>query len=341
MKQSNSVPFRFLGVLDYFPVDPFSKTNRGQLKDFLKRLADLSIQSTNLIDFLNLGEEEQQLARFIDSACQLYQVGDIRTFLAELPSEILDPTARESFIDQLYTIVKYGQAAAFLYHTAREFPLVRKMRFIAVDLPEEAFDRVPTDEYNPKLEDAVPPGFQWDDTESKSIYQALDVPKPATDKEFAKHARKALEGSKIHAEVQLVYYCELYASAASTAGSWPRVVRSSKDACWLCNAFIQFHGKMHTAKCHGTLHPAWRLPLFSGRLNSIANNFNSRLEQKVSESLKLAIRKDGQTEQPATNEDSLGSVLYNLTTSEGCIEPVPSRSAIEKDLVERTLATVS
>ena len=78
---------------------------------------------------------------------------------------------------------------------------------------------------------------------------------------------------------------------------------------------------MDIAKCHGIIYPEWRLPLFSGRLNSIANNFNGLLEQKLSESLRFAIQAKGQAEQPATNEDSLWSVLRNLHTSEVCIEP--------------------
>jgi hypothetical protein len=72
-----------------------------------------------------------------------------------------------------------------------------------------------------------------------------------------------LKKVEIHAEIQLLFYCELKASELP-----PRVICSSKDACFLCNALIFTHGNMHTPRSHGRLYPGWRLPFFP-KLNEI------------------------------------------------------------------------
>jgi hypothetical protein len=73
---------------------------------------------------------------------------------------------------------------------------------------------------------------------------------------FSQETQKALEESKVHSEIQLIAFCEI----ESVPELFPRVIASSKDACFLCNAFIKTHGKMHTSRTHGRLYPGWRLP---------------------------------------------------------------------------------
>jgi hypothetical protein len=64
--------------------------------------------------------------------------------------------------------------------------------------------------------------------------------------------------NRVHAEIQLVYHY-----AQNPQGIFqPRVLCSSKEACYLCNLFIQTHGKFHTPRSHGNFYREWRLPRF-------------------------------------------------------------------------------
>ena len=60
---------------------------------------------------------------------------------------------------------------------------------------------------------------------------------------------------KIHAEIQLLFYYE-----QNTDLQKPRVICSSKSACFLCNLFIRLYGKYFVARTHGVLYPKWIIP---------------------------------------------------------------------------------
>ena len=309
-------------------LDLQSKVKSQTGKDIFHGFLGLSERLAQLIETPGQGERNSQLELLMDDICRLGQISNIRTLLAEIASEPI--------MNNLAFIMKLADAATLLYSIAREFPLARNMRFVAAELPEKAFAPMPTENCAATLQETIPSKNVWEESKS-SLYSNLGISEHDADREISQYLQITLTEAKVHAEVQLVYYCELNASDKLL---WPRVVSSSKDPCWLCHSFIHIHGKLHTSNSQGRLYPRWRLPLFSGRLSSIAENFNDRLKEKLFESLKLAIQGNRQAEQPATNEDSPGSVLYNLTTSEGCNEPIPFCSAIEKDPVEQTPATV-
>jgi hypothetical protein len=61
--------------------------------------------------------------------------------------------------------------------------------------------------------------------------------------------------SRLHAEIQLVLFYEQHDSLLR-----PRVICSSKKACYLCNLFIKIHGQYHLPSTHGRLYDTWRWP---------------------------------------------------------------------------------
>ncbi len=88
---------------------------------------------------------------------------------------------------------------------------------------------------------------------------------------------------KIHAEVQLVLFYE-----QSPQIPHPRVISSSKSACYLCDLFIKIHGKFKIPRAHGRLYDRWILPEWpmvescsSEHLISVIGRFNSTLEGKI------------------------------------------------------------
>lgn len=88
---------------------------------------------------------------------------------------------------------------------------------------------------------------------------------------------------KIHAEVQLLFFYE-----QSPDKSRPRIICSSKSACYLCDLFIKIHGKFHIPRTHGRLYDKWILPAwpinespFNKYTLSVIKRFNAALEAKI------------------------------------------------------------
>ncbi|KAL2358896.1 hypothetical protein BJ546DRAFT_31588 [Cryomyces antarcticus] len=76
-------------------------------------------------------------------------------------------------------------------------------------------------------------------SESEARFQALLAPKTF----------------KVHAEIQLLFYYELHPEK-----NRPRVICSSKSACFLCDLFFRLHGQFHVARTHGKIYEKWTLP---------------------------------------------------------------------------------
>ena len=139
------------------------------------------------------------------------------------------------------------------------------MRIVLVNLPEEAFHRLPVDQYSPKFAATIGRINTIDRKKDlRTVLRLSKITEMEADYEFAQQTEKALREGKIHAEIQLLFYLEEHASKLT-----PRVISSSKDACFLCNAFILIHGKMHVPRSHGRLYPGWRFPLIL-KLGSMA-----------------------------------------------------------------------
>lgn len=60
---------------------------------------------------------------------------------------------------------------------------------------------------------------------------------------------------KVHAEIQLLFFYELHPERPR-----PRIICSSKSACYLCNLFFQLHGGFHVPRTHGRRYDKWILP---------------------------------------------------------------------------------
>ena len=60
---------------------------------------------------------------------------------------------------------------------------------------------------------------------------------------------------RVHAEIQILLFYEQLPTVRL-----PRIISSSKSACFLCHLFISLHGRYLVPHTHGRLYPAWALP---------------------------------------------------------------------------------
>ncbi|KAI1636194.1 hypothetical protein F4809DRAFT_404286 [Biscogniauxia mediterranea] len=212
---------------------------------------------------------------------RLWQVGDLDALLAIIPGTSLNPSSKKNLLRIVGKVSKYREIAKFLVREARKFPLVRRMKIVFVNPAQEAFGPLPADDYKPILPSVIarlnlPQGQQW---EPSQVCQLLGVSEPVAKEAFTRQTLKTLREAKVHAEMQLLYYCDIKAYRLP-----PRVLCSSKDSCFLCNAFMLMHGKMHAPRCHGKLYPEWRLPQLP-EFSEIERKFNYELENHIRYSL--------------------------------------------------------
>ncbi|KAF1912148.1 hypothetical protein BDU57DRAFT_459713 [Ampelomyces quisqualis] len=262
-----------------------------------------------LADSWDKHRKPEELSGLVEGIYHLKQVGDVKTLLDLIPNRAMDPSSRQNLVNIISKVSRYREAARFLYRTAKRIPLLRRIKVVLVDLPRESFDRVSSKQYAPQLASIVERiSANSQRTDVGNLCRLLSTGSAQLNDQFATQTRKTLREAKIHAEIQLVYHYELQASKLP-----PRVVCSSKDACYLCNTFLKMHSKMHTPRHHGRLYPGWRLPQVPN-LAHLDMRLNAVLERRIEHSLKLLRSTQTSTIYPDPNESTLLTLPPSTST---------------------------
>ena len=115
---------------------------------------------------------------------------------------------------------------------------------------------------------------------------------------FKHRTSAAIAASKVHAEIQLLFFYELYG-----ADLLPRVICSNKSPCYLCHLFFDVHGQFHAPATHGKLYPGWILPTWITEIKNakrkdigrMIDTLHTRLVFRIQEQVKM---KRGPVNQP-------------------------------------------
>jgi hypothetical protein len=251
-----------------------------------------------------------RLRSLVEGISRLRQIRELKQLLDSIPDRYMDPSSRENLLNIVNKVTRYREAARFLYRTAKKFPLVQHMKVILVDLPSDAFHGVPDQQRSPPT---LPSTLSHIDTrhgpwDIEHICRLLKTTEEEASSAFAKQATRILKETKIHAEIQLLFYSELHPSELA-----PRVVRSSKDACFLCNLFINTHAKMYTSRSHGRIYPGWRLPPIPTS-EQRERKFSQELEDYIRNSLETLLVRKEKTIYPYPNESTLSTLQMTEST---------------------------
>ena len=130
---------------------------------------------------------------------------------------------------------------------------------------------------------------------------------------------------KVHAEVQLLLFYEHDPTIPR-----PRIICSSKSACYLCNLFFKIHGEFQIPRTHGKIYDKWTLPYWlatqshmNESMSHVLLRFNRALESKI---LEVLMRRQAQ-KVVHPNESTIA--LYEPWSSNSTIrsaEPIPTNS---------------
>ncbi|OAA36435.1 hypothetical protein NOR_07514 [Metarhizium rileyi] len=224
----------------------------------------------------------------------------------------MDPSSRDSLLNMIKKVARYRSSARFLYRTAKRFPLAQAMKAIPVALPKVAFqiqkcDQIYSlDSYLRRIGT-----FHGKGKNLGQFCRLLQTSEQQAGDEFVKQSKKTLLEAKIHAEIQLIFHCE-----REKYIPFPRVISSSKDACFLCNAFIHMHGKFHTPRSHGRLYPGWRLPMLP-EAAIFEQRFVQYLQSYARDSIKVVLSRRKKTTYPNPNESTV-LTIPNTPSSLSC-----------------------
>jgi hypothetical protein len=243
-------------------LDPqkLSQFNLGESLSLFKEVSKRVIQSVN--EWSNY-RVPFRLNDIVEKMYQLNNVPRLQQLLHLIPSGPTRVIKESTFAVTLLSIIRkvsrYNESARVLYRIANKFALVRNIEVHLATLPQEAFDRPHRPAHSPRLSTVLTRlgkinGRHYNISQISRFIRS-DKAKNLSE-HFSQQMTRTLQEGNIHAEVQLITYCEIKSSAP-----FPWAIGSSKDACFLCNAFIRSHGKMHTTRTHGRLYPSWRLPM--------------------------------------------------------------------------------
>lgn len=250
-----------------------------------------------------------RLEELVEATHRLWQVADLRSLMATIPNRLMNPSSRGSICNIVSKVARYREAARFLSRTAKKFPSARRMKFVMAKLPPESFLRAATGQHSPQLESKISQltASNRQAFDLKHICRLLKADADTVNRQFCEQTGKTLQEAKIHAEIQLLFYCELRQPTRM-----PRVICASKDACYLCNLFIRMHGKVHVPRSHGKLYSTWRLPHMPKF--GLQLRFNEALDNQLRESLSLLLSRSAKTSYPDPNESTLLTLPPSIST---------------------------
>lgn len=125
---------------------------------------------------------------------------------------------------------------------------------------------------------------------------------------FERQSLKTMAEGKVHAEMQLIYHLE-----TNGLTSPPRVIASSKMACFLCNFFLTRVSKMHTRRSHGRLYPAWKLPDIRPG-HDLGARFVHLLEGYAKTSIQTFVSNQRKSMLPQPSESTLWTMRTSAST---------------------------
>jgi hypothetical protein len=226
-------------------------------------------------------EEEKLLRRLIREIRRFLQGGDLERVLQQIRTRKanLPPSTGGAVVDEFSKLAHYRTVSRTLYEKSVTLEVFRFVRVDKIRPCSEMFYKPPA-KVTPNLA-RVLRGYQVDNAGQKKltrIYQKRGRSNVDPTVSFVETVKRTLTSGKIHAEVQILSYYE-----ESKANQRPRVIASSKDACFLCNALFSLYDCYHLPRSHGTLYTGWLLPTnlatsheLPNRLDELIRKYNKR-----------------------------------------------------------------
>ena len=171
-------------------------------------------------------------------------------------SSRLEPGSRTSIALTITNLGRYSAVSRFLLQATRKHPVFSRLRISAVCFRAPNLPATELDSMSANLIHHLLNGPELRKLASKFHGSSLFAIKDHIGQE-------ATLAIPVHAEVQLLFHYE-----RNSCPLPPRIMCSSKQACFLCDLFFKIHGRFIVPSMHGRLYAKWALP---DAVKSIAN----------------------------------------------------------------------
>ncbi|KAH7231274.1 uncharacterized protein BKA55DRAFT_598563 [Fusarium redolens] len=296
-------------------VDALRKLHRKQLdpRDLVESASTFEVRANEAVKLITAWTKHQtttRLRELVKGVHKMWTTNKLHELLYCIPNNLIDPSLRISLYNIICKVARYREAARYLCRMAKRYPALRRAEVVSVTLQRQMFARVEVNHHSPSLSTTLRriASKHHLSANSDRIYSLLKLGKDEAEHMFSDQVRRALKGAKIHAEIQLFYHIE-----ALRLTRPPRVVCSSKDACYLCDYFITTITKLHSPKCHGRLYPGWRLPASSVN-DKTMRKFNHALEAMAGNSVRDLFRQQRKFRLPDPLESTILTIRRSVST---------------------------
>lgn len=241
------------------------------------------------------GESQAILADLLSQAYE-FDTKNLGILLRSSPT--IDPTLKAFLPEAISKLGQYYGIAVDLIAAARGSlsHLFRRLSVEVVEIPAVCAGGSPNgaqrfDEVLKRFTDSV----------LKPKLQGYDIIAAARER-FLSRLESRSTPWKVHAEMQLLLF---YERRPDILG--PRIICSSKSACFLCDLFIKCHGQFQTPKTHGRIYDRWTLPEWAfdptqagSDLSAVVQRFNDAVETRI-----MQVVQNAQKSFPHPNESTL------------------------------------
>lgn len=255
------------------------------------------------------------LADIIDECENLRNIDNWESILLkhlDLAVPKMNLNEREALLNMTRKMSQYKHSAERLVAMYRSQWIVRRASTVLVRLDDAAFERSSARPAQVRQVLARIEASHNTSLDINRLAQKLQNKRATAYSKSQTTLKNVLESSRIHAEMQLIWYLDLNPSRTP-----PRVLASNKDACYLCNAFISLHGMYTIPRSHGRVYAGWRLPA-TELADNVHKRFIQELERMVVSRAREVLNGTGALNCPleSTCNSSIGSLTTMLTVDE-------------------------
>lgn len=163
-------------------------------------------------------------------------------------STLLESSPRRKIAMTISKLNRYFSVSRFLLQAARRYSVFSSIRISVVSFRAP---KLPPMELDPNTVSVIDNLLEG--PKRRTVTSRLHIESSTGIQDYIRQG--ATLPVPVHAEIQLLFYYENSSSIVP-----PRIICSSKQACFLCNLFFKIHSRFIIPSSHGRLYEKWALP---------------------------------------------------------------------------------
>lgn len=198
-------------------------------------------------------------------------------------SRLLNPDAGAKIAVTITKLNRYFSVSRFLLQAAQKYSVFSRIRISVISFRAPKLARM---ELDPTMAGVIDDLLEG--PKRRTLTSKLHVESSTAIHDCIRQG--ATLAVPVHAEIQLLFYYENSFSSVP-----PRIICSSKQACFLCNLFFKIHSRFIIPSTHGRLYEKWALPAAvksmgenaEGNILTVLESFVSAIDNVLTREMRL------------------------------------------------------